>query len=85
MLNTSIIYEGKHGTSKKAAQIVAYIFGNTKCCTVEKAPKNLEYHQNIIFVFGLYAYDTAKMIKSYVYEFKEQIINNTYRNDRLSF
>ncbi|MBU3183003.1 flavodoxin domain-containing protein [Clostridium psychrophilum] len=73
MLNTLIIYEGKHGTSKKTAEIVAYIFGNTKFCTVEKAPKNLEYYQNIIFVFGFYAYDTAKMIKSYVNEFKEQI------------
>ena len=75
MLNTLIIYEGKHGTSKKAAESVAYIFGNTKCCSVEKAPENLEYYQNIIFVFGFYAYDTAKMIKSYVNEFKEQISN----------
>lgn len=73
MLNTLIIYEGRHGTSKKTAEIVAYILGNTKFCTVEKAPKNLEYYQNIIFVFGFYAYDTAKMIKSYVNEFKEQI------------
>ena len=73
MLNTLIIYEGKHGTSKNTAEIVAYILGNTKFCTVEKAPKDLEYYQNIIFIFGFYAYDTAKMIKSYVNEFKEQI------------
>ena len=73
MLNTLIIYEGKYGTSKKTAEIVAYILGNTKVCTVEKAPKDLENYQNIIFVFGFYAYDTAKMIKSYVNEFKKQI------------
>ncbi|MBU3216077.1 pyridoxamine 5'-phosphate oxidase family protein [Clostridium estertheticum] len=73
MLNTLIIYEGRYGTSKKTAEIVAYILGNTKLCTVEKAPKNLEYYQNIIFVFGFYAYDTAKMIKSYVDVLKEQI------------
>ncbi|MBU3160766.1 pyridoxamine 5'-phosphate oxidase family protein [Clostridium frigoris] len=73
MLNTLIIYEGKYGTSKKTAEIVAYILGNTKLCTVEKAPQNLECYQNIIFIFGFYAYDTAKMIKSYVNEFKKQI------------
>lgn len=72
MLNTLIIYEGKYGASKKISEVVAYIFGNTKVCAVDEAPKVLDHYQNVIFVFGFYGYDTAKKIKLYIKEFKHQ-------------
>ena len=73
MLNTLIIYEGKYGTSKKTAEVVGYIFGNTKVCTIEEAPKVLDCYQNVIFVFGFYGYDSAKMTKAYIKEVKKQL------------
>lgn len=75
MLNTLVIYEGRYGTSRKTAEAIAYIIGNTKFCTIEEAPKTLQDYQNVIFIFGFYAYDTAAMIKSYIKEVKEQLSN----------
>lgn len=75
MTNTLIIYEGKYGTSKKTAEVVAYIFGNTKVCTIEEAPRELDYYKNVIFVFGFYGYNTAKITKSYIEEVNKQLSN----------
>ena len=73
MLNILVIYEGRYGTSRKTAEAISYILGNTKFYTVEEAPKTFQNYQNIIFIFGFYAYDTAAMIKSYIKEVKQQL------------
>ena len=73
MHNTIMFYEGKYGTSKKTAEVIAYILGNTKTYTIKEAPKTLDNYENVIFVFGFYGYETAQIIKTFVKNVKDQL------------
>jgi len=66
MTNTLITFEGKYGSSKRAAEILGYILGNTKLYSVEDAPKDLADYKNIIFIFGFYGPYTAAATKAYI-------------------
>lgn len=73
MKNTLIIYEGKHGTTKKTAEILGYIIGNTKVLDIGNAPELLEKYDSIIFAFAFYGPYTALKTKEYMKECGEQL------------
>jgi len=66
MQNSLVIYEGKYGTAKKAAEMLGLILGNTMVCPVETAPQESGSYQALICVFSFYGPDTAKKTKEYL-------------------
>lgn len=73
MKNTIILYEGKYGITKKTAEILGYVIGNTKVLDINNAPGLLEKYESIIFAFAFYGPYTASKTKVYIKEYNEQL------------
>lgn len=75
MKNTLIIYEGKYGITKRTAEILGYVIGNTKVLDINNAPESglLEKYESIIFAFAFYGPNTAPKTKAYMKEYNEQL------------
>lgn len=73
MRNNLIVYESHYGTTKKAAEALALVLGNSKTVDVGSAQCDIEAYESIVFAFCFYGYNTASGIKKYIKEVKETL------------
>jgi len=68
-----ITYETYYGISKRVAEILALIIGNSKVYSVDDAPKDISMYNNVISVFAFHGYSTGKDTIKYLKELGESL------------
>lgn len=73
MNNTLVLYESNYNTTKKAAEIISFIVGNSKLLDIENSPNSIDKYSNIVIAFPLYGKKTGnktiKYLEKYNFDF----------------
>lgn len=73
MNNTLVLYESNYNTTKKVAEIISFIVGNSKLLDIENSPNSIDKYSNIIIAFPLFGnktgYKTIRYLEKHNFDF----------------
>lgn len=75
MNNTLVLYESNYNTTKKTAEIISFIVGNSKLLNIESGPNSIEKYSNIVILFPLFGNKTAYKIIKYLEKYNFDFTN----------